>query len=216
VTQALILCDLIAPDGTVCGVELRQGASLDGSHVCCDVLFTETRWRERARAWIATARANGDRIDDRRTVQLEALTPAIDEPMQPRRWGDDWTCRYPGERPAHQPLHRTPGEALEAARARMIAATLAEKSAWFDRMAANSPEPEAWARMKADALASEPVTLADGPALQGVVPGVAPVPLQARQIEALQHKRAARRGAAPLPSGGLFDDVARAQQDLFA
>jgi hypothetical protein len=64
--------------------------------------------------------------------------------------------------------------------------------------------------------AAEPVTLADGPALQGVVPGVAPVPLQARQIEALQHKRAARRGAAPLPSGGLFDDVARAQQDLFA
>ncbi|MBX9708030.1 MAG: hypothetical protein K2X61_08885 [Caulobacteraceae bacterium] len=187
--QALILCDLVAPDGTVCGVELRQGVSLDRSHVCCDVLFTETRWRERARAWIAAARANGERIDDRRTVQLEALTPAIDEPMQPRRWGDDWTCRYPGERPAHQPLHRTPGEALEAARARMIAATLADQA--------------------------EPVTLADGPALQGVVPGVAPVPLQARQIEALQHKRAARRGSAPLPSGGLFDDVARAQQELF-
>lgn len=189
-SRALILCDLLAPDGTVCGVELRQGASLDCSHVCCDVLFRDASWRVRARAWIASARANGERIDDRRTVQLDALAPAIDEPMEPRRWGDEWTCRYPGERPAHQPTHRTAAEALEGARARMIAATLAD--------------------------AAEPVTLADGPALQGVVPGVAPVPLQARQIEALQHKRAARRGAAPLPSGGLFDDVARAQQDLFA
>ncbi len=62
----------------------------------------------------------------------------------------------------------------------------------------------------------EAVELADGPALQKLVAGVAPVPLAARQVEALQRQRAERRGDAPLPSGGLFDDVARAQQDLFA
>lgn len=189
-SRALILCDLIAPDGTVCGITVRHGASVAGSYVCCDVLFRDANWRTRARAWVARARADGDRIDDKRTVELDALAPALDEPMMPRLWGNEWMCRYPGERPAHQPTHRTAAEALEGARARMIAATLAD--------------------------VAEPVTLADGPALQGVVPGVAPVPLQARQIEALQHKRAARRGAAPLPSGGLFDDVARAQQDLFA
>jgi hypothetical protein len=34
----------------------------------------------------------------------------------------------------------------------------AEKAEWYDRMAACSPDPDAWAKMKADALASEAVT----------------------------------------------------------
>lgn len=64
--------------------------------------------------------------------------------------------------------------------------------------------------------AAETVALHDGPELQHLVPGVAAVPLTARQIAQEAQRRAGRRGDAPLPSGGLFDDVARAQQDLFA
>lgn len=62
----------------------------------------------------------------------------------------------------------------------------------------------------------EPVTLHDGPELQHLVPGVAPVALQVRQLVQETQRRAARRGAAPLPSGGLWDDTARLQQDMFA
>ncbi len=62
----------------------------------------------------------------------------------------------------------------------------------------------------------EQVRLADGPALQQMVPGVAPTPFSQRMIAQELQRRTARRGDAPLPSGGLFDDVARAQQDLFA
>lgn len=62
----------------------------------------------------------------------------------------------------------------------------------------------------------ETVQLHDGPETQHLVPGVAPTPLPARQIAQELQRRTARRGDAPLPSGGLFDDVARAQQDLFA
>lgn len=65
------------------------------------------------------------------------------------------------------------------------------------------------------ARAAEPILLHDGPELQHLVPGVAPVPLTRRQLAQEAQRRAARRGDAPLP-GGLFDDVARAQQDLFS
>jgi hypothetical protein len=64
--------------------------------------------------------------------------------------------------------------------------------------------------------AAETVTLHDGPELQHLVPGVAAVPLPARQIAQEAQRRAARRGEAPLPSGGLWDETARLQQDLFA
>lgn len=62
---------------------------------------------------------------------------------------------------------------------------------------------------------TERVTLADGQADQTLIPGVAAVPLQARQLDTLRAHREARRLHAPMPSGGLFDDVARAQQELF-
>jgi hypothetical protein len=62
---------------------------------------------------------------------------------------------------------------------------------------------------------AEPVLLADGEALQGLLPGVEPIGQAARQIAAVQASRAARRGNAPLPAGSLFDEVARDQGDLF-
>lgn len=34
-------------------------------------------------------------------------------------------------------------------------------------------------------------------------------------LAALARERDARRGAAPLPEGGLFDDTSRRQQELF-
>ena len=64
-------------------------------------------------------------------------------------------------------------------------------------------------------MSVEPVTLADGVADQVMIPGVAPVAFSARQIAQEAKRRAGRRGTAPLPSGGLFDDTARLQQDLF-
>jgi hypothetical protein len=67
-----------------------------------------------------------------------------------------------------------------------------------------------------DEASAETVTLHDGPELQHLVPGVDPVSHAARQIAQEQSRRAARRGDSPPPCGGLFDDVARAQQDMFA
>ena len=67
-----------------------------------------------------------------------------------------------------------------------------------------------------DRSTAEIVALADGLAVQHLVTGVEPVSHGARQIAQEVERRLARRGDAPLPSGGLFDDVARAQQDLFA
>lgn len=63
---------------------------------------------------------------------------------------------------------------------------------------------------------SERVILADGPADQILVPGVDPVSVSARQISDLITSRGRRRGQAPLPSGSLWDDVGRSQQDLFS
>jgi hypothetical protein len=63
--------------------------------------------------------------------------------------------------------------------------------------------------------ASERVQLLDGPADQCLVPGVAPVPLALRQCEAEAKRRQARRLGHTLPAGGLFDETARAQADLF-
>lgn len=81
------------------------------------------------------------------------------------------------------------------------AATAAQKAADF--LKARQP------------LAVEAVQLRDGPALQILVPGVAPVaPVQA-QIVQLCARRAQKRGTGALPAGGLFDDVARNQLSLF-
>ncbi len=64
-------------------------------------------------------------------------------------------------------------------------------------------------------MVTEPITLADGTHDQVLVPGVAPVAATARQIAQVQAQRITRRGAAPMPAGGLFDDVARSQVNLF-
>lgn len=61
----------------------------------------------------------------------------------------------------------------------------------------------------------EPVDLADGEALQSLVPGVAPVPLARRQCEQEARRRETRRGQAALPAGSLWDETARDQQELF-
>jgi hypothetical protein len=63
---------------------------------------------------------------------------------------------------------------------------------------------------------AETVRLADGEALQTLIPGVAAIRPAVREIAALEARRAARRGWEPLPSGSLFDEVAARQQDLFS
>jgi len=76
----------------------------------------------------------------------------------------------------------------------------------------------AWAmRHDAEAVnpASESVTLADGAADQSLIPGVAPVPLTARQIDQERQRRDTRHGHAPLPCGGLWDETAINQGSLF-
>ena len=64
-------------------------------------------------------------------------------------------------------------------------------------------------------IPSETVTLADGRADQGLIPGVAAVPLTARQLAQERARREARRGAAGLPCGGLWDETAQRQGSLF-
>lgn len=64
-------------------------------------------------------------------------------------------------------------------------------------------------------MASEVVYLADGQARQGLIPGVTPSPAFAREMAAERRRREQRHGHAPLPTGGLFDETAIAQQDLF-
>lgn len=68
----------------------------------------------------------------------------------------------------------------------------------------------------AQAAPAEIVQLHDGPEVQHLAPEVAPVPLAPRQLTQERARREATRGNVPLPLGGLFDDVARAQLDLFA
>jgi hypothetical protein len=63
--------------------------------------------------------------------------------------------------------------------------------------------------------ASETVTLADGAADQSLIPGVAAVPLTARELAQERARREARRGAAGLPCGGLWDETAINQGSLF-
>jgi hypothetical protein len=63
---------------------------------------------------------------------------------------------------------------------------------------------------------AETVILHDGPELQHLAPGVEPVSHVVSEIAREGARRLARRGDAPLPAGGLFDDVARNQMDLFA
>ncbi len=63
--------------------------------------------------------------------------------------------------------------------------------------------------------ASEPVTLADGAADQSLIPGVAPVALSARQLDAERQRREQRHGHAPLPCGGLWDETSINQRELF-
>lgn len=62
---------------------------------------------------------------------------------------------------------------------------------------------------------AEPVTLADGPADQVLIPGVAVVPATVRQLAHEQARRDGRRGSAALPCGGLWDETSQNQQELF-
>jgi hypothetical protein len=61
----------------------------------------------------------------------------------------------------------------------------------------------------------ESVRLVDGEADQALIPGVAPVSRAGQDLAAHIRKREARRGDAPPPAGGLFDETARNQQELF-
>lgn len=161
-----------------------------------------------------------------------------------RRWGSGWTARFEGERPAVDHIWPT-AEAAERAAAlrfdwshnlqmdvetftRTIGAARYWRMSHAGKIIAEAPEQlpgdvEA-ARRSAETCGydfevidlSEPVDLHDGPELQHLVPGVEAVPLVRRQLARETRRRAARRGDAPLPAGGLFDDVARAQQDLFS
>ena len=72
------------------------------------------------------------------------------------------------------------------------------------------------ARVVDAAASTETITLADGPAEQALVPGVAPGALVARQVAAERGRREARRDHQPMRAGGLFDQVARDQLELFA
>lgn len=64
-------------------------------------------------------------------------------------------------------------------------------------------------------MVTEIVILADGAAEQVLIDGVDPVSLAKRQCAQLKRARAARRGCANMPAGGLFDDVSRNQGELF-
>jgi hypothetical protein len=50
---------------------------------------------------------------------------------------------------------------------------------------------------------------------QSLLPGVAPITQVTRELAELERRRAARRGAAALPAGGLFDECAKRQGELF-
>ena len=66
-------------------------------------------------------------------------------------------------------------------------------------------------------MITEAVTLPSGETVaQHLIPGVAPVSDTTRQIAASQRAKAARRGHAAPPMGGLFDTAAHGQQDLFS
>ena len=60
-------------------------------------------------------------------------------------------------------------------------------------------------------MATERLRLADGEHDQTLVPGVAPVTTTARDLAALEVRRAARRVHGAPPKGGLFDETGRDQ-----
>ena len=61
----------------------------------------------------------------------------------------------------------------------------------------------------------ERMALANGEAVQALVPGVEPITPSARAMDVLAKRRAMARRFEPMPAGGLFDEVAKAQPDLF-
>ena len=69
--------------------------------------------------------------------------------------------------------------------------------------------------MGARGVTVERVTLANGEAVQALVPGVEPVTPCARAMAVLAKRRATVRGFEPMPAGGLFDEVVRRQVDFF-
>lgn len=92
-----------------------------------------------------------------------------------------------------------------------LAADWREKAARWRRQAGELVE-----RAQAiEASASELMRTEAGEVVdQVLVPGVQPVSLAARNCQVLAARRAARRNGAA-PAGGLFDDLARDQLDLF-
>lgn len=64
-------------------------------------------------------------------------------------------------------------------------------------------------------MTSEPIRLAGEVVDQLLVAGVPPVPLVRRDLQAALTQRQAGRRHDELPAGGLFDDVARNQLEMF-
>lgn len=50
---------------------------------------------------------------------------------------------------------------------------------------------------------------------QGLIDGMPPVGANERALAEYRARKEGRRGNAPLPVGGLFDEVERAQQEMF-
>jgi hypothetical protein len=72
-------------------------------------------------------------------------------------------------------------------------------------------------RVRASIIGStEYVLLSDGPAIQGLIPGVMPFNATQAALAREAAARAKRRRSAPLQAGGHFDETARKQGDLFA
>lgn len=76
-----------------------------------------------------------------------------------------------------------------------------------------SQEADQWV-WASQGVKSEPVKLANGVVDQLLVDGIAPLAHRAEILREIRRRENAR-GAAPLPAGGLFDETARNQQELF-
>ena len=142
-------------------------------------------------------------FDDIRAAAIAAGHPYVFRVLVWR--GDDWGvyCHY-RQRDPHAAARMAHDMERELLRRHPPADVLVAQHAM-----PGAPE------LLADWRACETVMFHDGPEDQHLVPGVAPVPLAGRQIAQEAARRASRRGDAPLPSGGLWDENSRLQQDLF-
>ena len=87
-----------------------------------------------------------------------------------------------------------------------------EAEAWMEQLAGGNPPVAATWRPSGEMPKGVTEPTAAGP--QTLIPGVEPVTDKDRIR--VEQERALRGGAAPMPEGGLFDEGARAQQDLLS